>query len=107
MKARALAFVILAACGGPAKPAAPPPEPEPAAEAAAASCADAAAHLGAIATQAGVNTAEQEPTIVRILGERCEADAWPEAARACFATATGETIESCANDHLTQAQMDA
>jgi hypothetical protein len=96
--------VAAIACGGGSKP--PPTEPVPAKSA----CATAAENVAGLVVKAKVNdmTEEQRPDIVRILGERCEADAWSDEVIACLTKVSDaeEEIEKC-GDMLTEEQEEA
>jgi hypothetical protein len=102
------AFVVVsAACGGGSKA---PREPEPPAKSA---CAVAAENLAGVlmtVQEIGLKP-EQQPDLVRIFTERCETDAWSDAAVACMTNVKAgpehnADLDAC-GDMLTDEQEEA
>ena len=93
--------LLLGACGGSPKHAAPP-TPDPIPKTAGPSCKDVAANLATLADRDPTKDASASP-----IQARCESDHWSDEARSCFATATSEPELDGCKTKLTDAQRQA
>lgn len=86
------------ACGGSQKA---KPAPGPTCDAVAVHTADI---MRQTATSHGVDLGGLPEVVHQVVAERCTADAWSEAARACLVAADDQGLPACSDQHLTEAQ---
>lgn len=103
MRLLGLVGILLVACGGSPKHAAPP-TPDPIPKTAGPSCKDVAANLATLTDHDPTKDASQAASPIQA---RCEGDHWSDEARSCFATATSEPELDGCKTKLTDAQRQA